>query len=100
MLSSFLSFFLLFSLHFCFLLICIFFHFLAFFLKYHLENVVLKIRILTGVHPLVYLLFGLFIDQRGGKKPDFLNEFSVLESDLVTGHLDLSFGGLSSGCPS
>lgn len=69
-----------------------------FFLKYHLENVVLEIRILTGVHPPVYLLFGLFIDQRG-EKSDFLNEFSVLASDLVTGHLDLSFGGLPSGCP-
>ena len=43
----------------------------------------LEIRILTGVHRPVHLLFGLFIDQRG-EKPHFLNEFSVLSSDLVT----------------
>ena len=70
--------FLLIFLHFCFLPICIFFPFLAFFLKYHLENVVLEIRILTGVHPPVYLLFGLFIDQSGGKNPISLMNFLCL----------------------
>lgn len=49
-----------------------------FFLKYHLENVVLEIRVLTGVHPPVYLLFGLFIDQRGEKNPISLMNFLCL----------------------
>ena len=34
-----------------------------------------------------------------GEKSDFLSDFSVPASDLVTGHLDLSLGGLSAGCP-